>query len=444
MKNEFLNPLRRKSWLLLALVFISSCSNEDIVKHPGVSNKYDPNKPQVLNGFTPEKGGIGDKIILEGNFGPDPSAMKVVFAGNREANIISTDGASIYCTVPKQPGGNNSVKVIVGDKELTTEKTFAYKQIQKVSTVCGTYRKSDFKDGSLYEALFNDIIGINMVAGDNIVAVETHSKRVRLISQVDNQVTTIMEGLCSGKPAINKARDVMYFVELYTRSGKIYRLRRENNWGPELIRGNIPELAEGEQWSCALDNTEKYLYIRNHTGMFVRVCLEEKDESGQLKVEKLLDIPSGHSRGATYNYIVYSPVEDCFYTSDDWSHVIHRISKDPLGVWSIEEYAGILNVPGYLDGDRKDAKFQWLSGMTVDSEGNLYVADIGSHSIRKISYPDGIVSTVAGGKESGDEEFDGLPLESTFRGLRDIAVDSEDNFYIAGGDAYNIRKLAIE
>lgn len=69
--------------------------------------------------------------------------MKVIFADTKEANIISSDGTSIYCTVPKQPGGNNSVKVVVDDKELTIDKTFAYTQVQKVSTVCGTYNKEE-------------------------------------------------------------------------------------------------------------------------------------------------------------------------------------------------------------------------------------------------------------------------------------------------------------
>ena len=34
MKDKFqINP-KKKGWLLLALFFINSCSNEDIVKHP--------------------------------------------------------------------------------------------------------------------------------------------------------------------------------------------------------------------------------------------------------------------------------------------------------------------------------------------------------------------------------------------------------------------------
>ena len=98
-----------------------------------------------------------------------------------------------------------------------------------------------------------------------------------------------MSGLCTGKPAVTSGRDTLYAVELYKNTGKIYRLTRANNWGAELIRGNITELKDGEQWSCALDKTDNYLYIRNHVGVFVRVNLKEKDDNGNLKVEKLLE-----------------------------------------------------------------------------------------------------------------------------------------------------------
>ena len=289
MKDKFLKLIQRKSWLLLALFFISSCSNEDIVKHPVITNKYDPSKPQALTGFIPEKGGIGDKIIVQGNFGTDLSKMKVIFADTKEANIISSDGTSIYCTVPKQPGGNNSVKVVVGDKELTIDKTFAYTQVQKVSTVCGTYNKRGDTDGNIYDALFNNVFAVGIVAGDNIVAVESDKQRVRLISESENLVTTLISGFKAGKPAINKTRDKMYFIDV--KSAKVYILRRENSWQPELLREGITELSanNGETWSCVIDDEEKYLYTRNHLGIFVRINLTEKDDSGQYKVEKLLE-----------------------------------------------------------------------------------------------------------------------------------------------------------
>ena len=368
--------MKNLSLVLFVLILLTSgCASNKIEKYPEVQNNYDPSKPLEIKSIIPSEGELNEQVIIEGNFGADASKIKVFFADTREASIISTNGTSIYCLAPKQPDGENSVKVVVDGKEITTDKTFKYNQVQK--------------------------------------------------------------------PAITSQRDTMYVVELYKNTGNIYRLTRANNWGPELIRGNIEELKDGEQWACALDKTDNYLYIRNHVGVFVRVSLKEKDANGNLKVEKLLE-KSNYLNGGTMNYLAYSRVEDCFYATEDFGHAVLKIYKDESGVWKQEEYAGALNHPGNVDGDRKEALFQWLRGLTVDSEGNIYVANIGNQSIRKIAYPSGYVSTIAGGQKSGDVEVDGIPLEASFCDLTDLAVDSEDNLYIAGGAGYNVRKLAIE
>lgn len=429
----------------LFIFVLVGCNNEEIVKHTSIPNRYDPSKPLEITDFTPQKGEINDRIIIEGNFGSDVSKFKVLFAEDKEATIISSDGTSIYCLVPKQPDGENSIKVVVDNKEITIDKKFKYTQSQKVSTICGSYRKEEYKDGTLSEALFCRTAAINVVADDNIVVIETHNKRIRLVSQADNQVTTIFEGIHIGKPAVNKTRDTMYVVELVRNSGKIYRMSRQNNWGPELIRSNIDDLKDGEQWACALDNSGNYLYIRNHVGVFVRVNLKEKGEDGRLIVEKLID-HNTWTNGGTYNWLVYSSVEDCFYASQEFTHTILKLYQGSDGAWIEELFAGVNNRPGNTDGDRlNDASFFNPNGMAVDSEGNLYITERGNYDIRKISYPSGYVSTIAGtGKQSGDIQIDGLPLKSTFKNPVDIAVDSDDNFYIAEDDGCNVRKLAIE
>jgi hypothetical protein len=72
----------------------------------------------------------------------------------------------------------------------------------------------------------------------------------------------------------------------------------------------------------------------------------------------------------------------------------------------------------------------------MDTAGNLYVADYGNHTIRKVT-PTGIVTTLAGAGIAG--YVDGTGAAAQFRGPSDLAVDSSGNLYVADDSA--IRKI---
>ena len=82
--------------------------------------------------------------------------------------------------------------------------------------------------------------------------------------------------------------------------------------------------------------------------------------------------------------------------------------------------------------DKSNLEFSYPSGVAIDSNDNLYVADTYNNRIQKIEQ-DGNV-TVIGGEGSGLGEF-ASPLG--------VAIDSKDNLYI--GDTYNhrIQKFAL-
>ncbi len=109
-------------------------------------------------------------------------------------------------------------------------------------------------------------------------------------------------------------------------------MTRANNWGAELIRGNITELKDGEQWSCALDKIDNYLYIRNHVGVFVRVNLKEKDDNGNLKVENCWKLILIWVEEHSIIWLI-ARWEDCFYAAEDYGQVVLKIYKDEQGTW---------------------------------------------------------------------------------------------------------------
>ncbi|WP_084708504.1 hypothetical protein [Hymenobacter norwichensis] len=51
--------------------------------------------------------------------------------------------------------------------------------------------------------------------------------------------------------------------------------------------------------------------------------------------------------------------------------------------------------PGYADGPGRQARFHYPTGLAVDGQGNVFIADRGNHLIRRVS-PRGEVTTVAG------------------------------------------------
>jgi sugar lactone lactonase YvrE len=93
---------------------------------------------------------------------------------------------------------------------------------------------------------------------------------------------------------------------------------------------------------------------------------------------------------------------------------------------------------GYADGLGANASFNTPSGLALDANGNVYVADTGNNRIRKIT-PEGLVSTIAGDGKAG--YADGPALQARFDGPIGIAVDAHDDILIA--DTYNDRVRMI-
>jgi sugar lactone lactonase YvrE len=98
------------------------------------------------------------------------------------------------------------------------------------------------------------------------------------------------------------------------------------------------------------------------------------------------------------------------------------------------DHSGVLRVlagcgaRGFADGAGLEAAFAHPCGLTIDSEGTLYVADCGNHRIRRVT-PDGVVSTVAGNGSAAHR--DGQGRAASFYNPCGITVDHRDTLYVA-------------
>ena len=123
------------------------------------------------------------------------------------------------------------------------------------------------------------------------------------------------------------------------------------------------------------------------------------------------------------------------YVADSGNCTIRKISPDGTAL----TLAGSANKPGTGDGKGATARFVHPEGIAVDAKGNVYVADTWSHTIRKIT-PLGTVSTLAG-RAGKFGSADGKGGKAQFNGPRGIAVDKNGNLYVADGGNYTIRKI---
>mmetsp|Transcript_75130 Transcript_75130/g.242921 ORF Transcript_75130/g.242921 Transcript_75130/m.242921 type:complete len:546 (-) Transcript_75130:315-1952(-) len=121
----------------------------------------------------------------------------------------------------------------------------------------------------------------------------------------------------------------------------------------------------------------------------------------------------------------------------DWgNHCVRKISPDGV----VTTLAG-RGIAGFFDGQGVDACFHCPSGLAVDIGGHALVADWGNNRVRKIA-PDGVVTTLAGSGTAGFR--DGQGVMANFNSPSGLAVDVDGHVLLADWGNNRVRKLAPE
>ncbi len=129
------------------------------------------------------------------------------------------------------------------------------------------------------------------------------------------------------------------------------------------------------------------------------------------------------------------------YVGDSCNHTIRKVT--PAGV--VTTLAGLAGSTGSADGTNRNARFNFPSQVTVDSATNIYVATDGDHTIRKLT-PVGanwVVTTLAGVAGSSGSA-DGMNSDARFNTPFGVTVDSAGNLYVADTVNSLIRKMTLE
>jgi hypothetical protein len=123
------------------------------------------------------------------------------------------------------------------------------------------------------------------------------------------------------------------------------------------------------------------------------------------------------------------------YVTEEYNHTIRHISG---GV--VTTIAGDPKQYGsFKDGSVATALFNSPSGIAIDLNGDLIVADFGNDRVRRISNTSGMVTTEAGSSVEGWQ--DGPALQATFDEPHEVAIDSSGAIFVAEYNQCLVRKI---
>lgn len=432
------------SGLAVTALLPAGCSDEDV----GEKHAYDPDRPVVLESYSPQEGGVGTKLIIRGeNFGYDPSKVKVRIANeeNREARVISVKGTRIYAIVPaRADSGTVTVTVGEGDQaqELSFEEEFRYEFKKNLSTLCGGGFNAEDKDGTFKEAKFARPLRLALDdENKKLYVLEANDyKCIREVDLINETVSTPWRapGLHNLRTlSFGMTRDTLYVgiegsssnvstVFLLRSDGfirhKTYAPRSGSN--ASILNPVDGELFINDYWQglilrwdrdkqemiplvrCFKDQTD-FTFCWSHDGKYLYALALESpgSRSAIIRMEydfatKTLGEPNtwvgvdgqdGYLDGVGEDARINCPYQMCtgpqgdYYLADTWNHCIRRI-VDNAGTATVTTYAGIGGSLGFTEGDPLEAQLQYPTGVAVSDDGStVYVADKENNRICKIT-----------------------------------------------------------
>ena len=313
------------------------------------------------------------------------------FAGSRVAGYADGVGTAAVLNFPRCVAVDAVGTVYVSDSYNHRIRKITPSGV--VSTFAGSGTAAH-ADGVGTSASFNDPIGISVDAFGNVFIADTANHRIRKITP--SGVVSTLAG--SGSST-------------YTEGVGVEASFSEPTGVTADPYGNV-------YVSDFLNHR-----IRQITSDGV-VCTLAGSTSGYLdSTPAQLNTPSSSAMDLAGNVFV----------ADTANHRIRKIG--PTGLVSTLAGSGSA---AYADGTGAAAAFSGPAGVSVDSAGNVFVADTGNHRIRKITSA-GVVSTLAG---SGSAAYaDGTGAAAAFNAPRGVSVDASGNVFVADAGNHRIRKI---
>ncbi|HTZ19767.1 MAG TPA: NHL repeat-containing protein [Opitutaceae bacterium] len=189
-------------------------------------------------------------------------------------------------------------------------------------------------------------------------------------------------------------------------------------------------------FSAALDSAGN-IFVAEYYGQTIRKITPAGVVSTIAGLAGMVGNADGAGNAARFNYPtgVATDAAGNIYVADSVNHTIRKITADGI----VSTLAGLAGNSGNTNGTGNTARFNGPTGVATDAAGNIYVADYGNQTIRKIT-PAGVVSTIAG-LAGNPGSADGAGSAARFYCPSGVAVDGTGNVYVADEKNVSIRKI---
>jgi sugar lactone lactonase YvrE len=340
------------------------------------------------------------------------------------------------------------------------------------STIAGGSGTTGSTDGLGVNAQFDYPYGIAVDRGDNLYVADSSNNTIRKITpEGTNWVVTTL----AGSPGNSGSADGTGTNALFDFPTSICSDNSDNLYVGDSYNGTIREITStglvstiaglaqnfgsangtgtnarfAQPWGIAVGNSDN-LYVADAGNSVIRTITSARvvnTLAGSTGSSRSADGTGSNARFDTPEGITVDSAGN-LYVADTHNNTIRTIT--PAGL--VNTIAGVAGNYGSADGTGSNARFGVLGGIAVDSADNLYVVDVGNDTIRQVT-PVGtnwIVSTLAGSPGSSGSA-DGLGTNALFDfnfnfdwAPAGIAVDSVGNLYVADTLNGTIRKITLE
>lgn len=431
MKTTFPFSLSKVATTLLLCAFITfSCSDDD---EPSSA-------PPEVASISPNEGPNGTLVTINGtNFGSTIAENDVTFNG-KSATVTAASATQLTVSVPSA-AGSGPIVVKANGRQAANLPSFTFHWT--VVTLAGS--TMGYVDGS--PAKFNSPSGVAADSLGNTYITDFANHVIRkttsagVVSTVAGSSLGVVDGVGTSAKfyypngsALDKLGNIFISEEGGCRIRKITPLGEVSTFAGDVVGSadGIGMSAQFKQPSGIAIDKQGNLYVADQHNHRIRKITPASI------VTTLAGSSSGFADGAGTGAQFYRPTgvvvdgQGNVFVADLFNHKIRKIT--PSG--SVTTIAG--STYGFADGNAASAKFAFPAGLALDKDGNLYVADSENHRIRKIT-PAGAVTTFAGTGTNGTN--DGVADVSQFSGPREVDIDAGGNVYVVDAGSHRIRRI---